>query len=101
MRDWVASLEEVIDNKLTKWLKIPKFENGESVQLRWQYEQTHVQLDIFWEDQKELVSLHYVSPRIDHGYRWSGLSDRTFNKVCDRIGNLAQITLYPPIGSVD
>lgn len=97
MREWVSSLEEVIDNKLRKWRKEPKIENGEAVQLAWQYEQTHIQLDVFWEDKKETVNMQYLSPRIDHSYQWHGLDDRTFNKVMDRVGNLAQVTMHPPI----
>lgn len=95
MRDWVASLEEVVDNKLKKWLKFPKHENGDAVQLRWQFEQTHFHMDIFWEDHKELIVLQYVSPRVDHAFRWHGLNDATFNKIVDRVGNLAVAAMYP------
>lgn len=101
MRDWVASLEEVIDNKLKKWKKFPRMENGESVQLRWQWEQTHIHLDIFWEDQKESTHLHYLSPRADHSYQWSGLNDKTFNRIMDRVGNLAQMAMFPIIDPLD
>lgn len=101
MREWVASLEEVIDHKLQKWRKIPKVENGESVQLAWQWDQTRVTLNIFWEDQKETVNLQYTSPRVGHTYHWHGLADKTFNRVMDRVGNLAQITMHPPIDPMD
>lgn len=101
MRDWIASLEEVIDNKLNKWRKIPKVENGESVQLAWQWDQTRLSMNIFWEDQKENVNLYYGSPRTDHAYRWHGLNDLTFNKIMDRVGNLAQVAMYPPIDPMD
>lgn len=97
MREWVCSLEEVIDNKLTKWRKIPKVENGESVQLAWQWEQTRIFMNVFWEDDKECMHLEYSSPRTDHSYRWHGLDDRTFNKTMDRVGNLAQVTMHPAI----
>lgn len=97
MRDWVCSLEEVLDKKLKKWKKENKIENGEAVHLRWQYEQTHVQIDIFWEDKKETVSLKYLSPRANHDFLWHGLDEKTLNKVMDRVGNLAQITMHPPI----
>lgn len=97
MREWVCSLEEVIDNKLKKWRKIPKVENGESLQLAWQWEQTRISMNIFWEDHKEMIFLEYTSPRIDHSYRWHGLDDGTFNKMMDRVGNLAQVTMHPPI----
>lgn len=101
MRDWVASLEEVIDNKLKKWRKTPKVENGECVQLRWTWDQAHLHLDIFWHDKRESVNLQYLSPHTDHSYQWQELNDKTFNKIMDRIGNLAQITMHPPIDPTD
>lgn len=101
MREWVASLEEIIDNKLNKWRKIPKVENGEAVQLAWQWEQTRLSMNIFWEDHKEGVNVEYTSPRTDHSFRWHGLNDKTFNKIMDRTGNLAQTTMYPAIDSLD
>lgn len=101
MREWLCSLEQIIDNKLKKWRKIPKVENGESVQFAWQWDQTRIGMNIFWEDHKELVSLSYTSPRIDHDYRWHGLSDQTFNRIMDRVGNLAQVTMHPPIDPLD
>lgn len=97
MREWVASLEEMIDNKLKKWRKENKIENGEAVHLRWQWEQTHMQIDVFWEDSKETLTLEYMSPRSSHSYMWHGLDDKTFNRVQDRIGNLAQNAMHPPI----
>lgn len=101
MQDWVASIEEILDNKLGNWKKDRRVENNESVQLRWSWVQTHVQLDIFWEDKKETVNLQYMSPRITHSYRWHGLNDKTFNKIMDRVGNLAQVTMHPPIDPMD
>lgn len=101
MREWVASLEHHIDVRLKKWKKEPRIENGEAVQLRWQFEQTHVLLDIFWEDKHENAHLQYLSPRIDHSFRWHGLDGRTLNKIMDRIGNLAQVTMHPPIDPSD
>ncbi len=97
MREWVGSLEGFIDKKLQKWRKENKIENGEAVQLRWQWEQTHFQLDIFWEDKKESVTLQFLSPRVSHTYQWHSLDDKTFNKILDRVGNLAQSAMYPPI----
>lgn len=100
MRDWISSVEERCDTKLAKWRKIPKVENGESIQLSWQWEQTRMSLVVFWEDSKEAVHFTYTSPRIDHLYRWSGLTVNTYNLLMDRIGNLAQVTMYP-ISSMD
>lgn len=96
MREWVASLEEIVDNKLKKWRKVPKVENGVSVQLAWQWEQTRMSMNIFWHDKKELVTFSYASPPVDHDYRWFGLDDITFNNVMDRVGNLAQVAMYSP-----
>lgn len=94
MRGWVASLEEVIDNKLSKWVKHPKMENGEVVLLFWQFELTLMFLYIFWQDQKETVKFKYVSSRINHEHDWAGLDNSTFNNVMDRMGNYAQIAMY-------
>ena len=54
MRDWVASIEAILDNKLKLWHKYDKWENGENVQLRWQFEQTHLHLDVFGKTEKKL-----------------------------------------------
>lgn len=96
MRDWVSSLEGVIDNKLKKWIKPSRIENGKVVQVVWQFEQTHVIMDVFWHDEEELVHLDYRNPYATHGFMWRRLNDETFNKAMDRIGNLAQMTMYPP-----
>lgn len=97
MREWVASLEQVIDNKLNRWKKESRIENGEVVQVEWQFEQTHAIIDIFWKDKVETVQLTFFGPRTKHYYIWHGLDDKTFNRVMDRVGNLAQITMHPPI----
>lgn len=101
MREWMASLENVIDNKLKKWKKESRIENGEAVQVEWQYEQTHIIIDVFWEDRQEAVHLHYIAPRANHSFTWHGLTNLTFDKVMDRVGNLAQITMTPPIYPTD
>ncbi len=100
-KEWVLSIETILDNKLGKWLKQTKIENGEAVQLHWQFEQTNLVIDVFWQDGKEFVNLQYKSPRVSHSYQWSGLNDQTFNRVMDRVGNLAQVTMYPPIEPTD
>ncbi len=100
MREWVSAVEGLLDHKLTKWKKETHIENGEAVQMRWQYEQTHIELDVFWEDAKEMVILKYSSPRISHEYRWQGLDDKTISHILDRVGNLAQVTMHPPIDAM-
>lgn len=101
MREWVASLEEILDNKLRKWRKISHIENGEDVQLTWQWEQSHVHIDVFWQDEKESVHIRLTTPRSSHEYHWHGLNDKTFNKVMDRVGNLVQVIMNPPIDPTD
>jgi hypothetical protein len=101
MREWVVSLESVIDNKLQKWKKHNPIENGESIQRSWQFGQTHIHLDIFWEDHQEIVRLKYLSPRGDHDFMWHGLTNNTYNKIMDRVGNLAQVTMHPPIDPME
>lgn len=97
MREWVISLEFMLDSKLKKWRKYDKWEDGEMVQLRWQFEQTHIHIDVFWEDLKETVRLKYLAPRGDHDFMWHGLTDKTVNKIQDRVGNLAMTTMHPVI----
>jgi len=96
-REWLSALESVLDKKLKKWAKENTVQNGEVIQLRWTFEQTHIHLDIFWLDHQETISLHYLSPRGNHDFLWHGLTDKTIDRVMDRVGNLAQMTMYPPI----
>jgi hypothetical protein len=96
MREWIAALELVLDNKLKKWKKESRIENGEAVQIEWQFGQTHIIADIFWQNDRESVHLQLHSPRTSQRYEWHGLTDKTFNKIMDRVGNWAQITMYPP-----
>jgi hypothetical protein len=101
MRAWLIALEGMLDNKLKKWDKQRKWENGEAVHLMWQWEQTIIKMDVFWEDKKEVVRLKYISPRVDHDFMWDGLTDKTFNKIQDRVGNLAMATMHPVIDPLD
>lgn len=99
--DWVASLEGMLATKLKKWDRHRKWENGEVIHLLWQWEHTLIKLDIFWQDNKETVRLKFVSPRGDHDFMWHGLSDQTFNKIQDRVGNLSMATMHPAIDPED
>ena len=101
MREWISSLEEIIDKKLKKWVKESRIENGECVQIEWQFEQTHIIIDIFWHDHEESIVLQYLGPRAKHNFTWHGLTEKTISKVTDRIGNLAQMTQTPPIDPSD
>lgn len=101
MREWVASLEEVVDNKLIKWRKGNPVENPEAVSLQWQFEQSLMIITITWNDRQETVIFHCVGPTTCHRYIYFGLTNKTFNKICDRVGNLAQIIMHPPIDPLD
>lgn len=96
-QEWVGTLEVAIDKKLKKWMRGHKIQNGEAIHLNWQFEQSHILLYIFWEDHKESVHFQCSGPRANYRFEWTGLSDKTFNKVIDRVGNLAQIIMHPPI----
>ena len=95
MREWLATVEGAIDKKLKKWSKGSKIENGEAVQFNWQFEQTHFIIDVFWEDGQETVKLHYLGPRVHQQFTWHGLNAVTFDKIMDRVGNLAMLNAYP------
>lgn len=97
MRQWTADLEGIIDNKLKKWQKIPMMQNGKAVQLTWHFGQSWIMLNIFWEDGEERVDLAFLSPPMDYDYSFPRLTDLTFNRVSERIGNLAMLALHPPI----
>lgn len=101
MREWVASLEEVMDNKLRNWKKVNVVQDDKSVNLQWQFEQTMMILNISWTDGNENVSFHCIGPIACHQYVFSGLDNKTFNKICDRVGNLAQVIMHPPIDPMD
>lgn len=97
MREWVASVEGAIDVRLKPWKKESRIENGEAVQIGWQFEQTHILMDIFWQDGKESVIMRYMAPHANHQFFFHGLNNETVNRIMDRVGNLAQITMHPPI----
>lgn len=97
MRLWVSRIEEYVDQKLKRFKKGDRIENGEVVTLSWQYLQTTFTLEIFWEDHVETVRLIYNSPRNSQDFLWHGLNNKTVNRIVDRVGNLAQHTLAPPI----
>jgi hypothetical protein len=101
MREWITALEVIIDNKLKKWKKYDRWENGENVQLRWQWEQTHLELDVFWEDGQEMVRLRLITPRGTQDFIWNGLVNKTFNAIQDRIGNLSMAVMFPIIDPHD
>ncbi len=96
-REWVEPLEAMLDGKLKKWKKYDRWEDGEIFQLHWQFELTHITMDIFWQNHQEMLILNYAGPRSDHNFMWHGLDKKTFNHVQDRIGNLVMATMHPVI----
>ncbi len=96
MREWVANVERFVDEKLKRWKKGDRIENGEAVHMRWQFEQSHILMDIFWQDKKEHVHFQFLGPRVSNRWEWDALDDRTLNKILDRVGNLAQTVMHPP-----
>ena len=97
MREWVTLLEEAIDNKLRKWRKSNTVENPGAVNFQWQFEQTLMVLAIVWINNHETVTFHCIGPSACHRYIYYGLNRKTFNRVCDRVGNLAQLVMHPPV----
>jgi hypothetical protein len=95
MREYVAELETRIDRSLSKWKKESKIENGEAIQVEWQFEQAHIILELFYLDGHEAVHLECRAPRVQSHYQWSGLTKTTMNKVMDRAGNFAQVIQHP------
>lgn len=94
-KEWATVLGAAIDKKLAKWLKGPRIENGEAFHFGWQFEQTHMFLDIFWEDGKEAVHFTYVGPRATQRFEWHKLDKNVINRIMDKVGNLAQVTMHP------
>jgi len=93
MRVYLSDLETRIDTMLKKWKKESRIENGEAVQVEWQFEQAHVIIDVFWEDLGERIILHCFSPRFSMKQDWAGLNAQTAVKVMDRVGNFVQIAM--------
>lgn len=91
MREFVAKLENSIEKMLRKWKMASRIEDGPVVQLEYQFEQSHIALDIFWHDAEERLNIECRSPRMNRKDQLKGLTDETITVVMDRIGNFAQI----------
>lgn len=91
MREWVAELESRIDKSLKKWKKLSRIENGRVVQLQWQFELAHIIMDVYWHDNDEHIELECKCARLNWNHEFEGLTDKTMDRVMDRIGNFAQI----------
>lgn len=101
MRDWLASLEAMVDKKLVKWDKHRKWENGENVHFLWQWEQVLIKLDVFWEDGKETVRLRFIGPRGGQDFMWHGLINKTYRNVEHHVAHWAMLVFHPPIDPED
>ena len=91
MREYIASLETRVDTALKKWKKASRIENGEVVQIEWQFEQALVIIDVFWHDGDEHVLLECRTPRVHSTHEWKGLTDMTVSNVVDRINNFSAV----------
>lgn len=94
MREYVIRLREMVDRSLKLWKPTTHIENGDVVHLAWQFEQTHVIVDIFWLDGDEGVNLQILHPRRRHHFEWHGLTEKTLDGLIDRIGNITQTIMY-------
>jgi len=94
MREYLAELETDLERMLKKWKKESRIENGEAVQVEWQFQQSHIIVDVFWHDKEERINVYCINPhhRIREG-RWRGLTRETGRKVMDMAGNFAQIVM--------
>lgn len=95
MRDYVSELEERIGKVLGKWKKTSRIENGRVVQLQWQFEVSHIFVDVFWHDPDERVEIECKCARLNWNNEYQGLTDSTAAKVLERITNFAKIAENP------
>lgn len=91
MREYLVDLETRIDEMLKKWKKVSRVENGEVVQIVWQFEQSFIAIDIYWLDGDEAIEIECKRPRMKTEHKWRGLTLSTLTRVMDRVGNFAQI----------
>lgn len=91
MRIFIAELERQIEKALQKWKQASRMEDGSVVQIEYQFEQSHVELDIFWKDSDERLSIVCRTPHMTRKDNFKGLDAHTIKAVMDRVGNFAQI----------
>lgn len=101
MRDYVSSLEAMVDNKLKKWDKHRKWENGRAIHLLWQWEQVLIKIDVFWLDGQEALRLRYIAPSDNHDFTWPGLIKKTYRLTEHHVAHWAMSLLHPPIDPED
>ncbi len=97
MREYFVDLEDALERSLKKWKKESKIENGSVVQLEWQFELSHIIIDVFWRDKEEKVVVYCMNPHLPLRDRaWRGLTKTTIRNVLDAVGNFAQIVMSLP-----
>lgn len=97
MREYIAELETRIDGMLRRWKKESRIENGEAVQIEWQFEQSHIIMNVFWHDKREGINIYCLNPHLQtREGKWKGLDKRSEKSVMDMIGNFAQIVMSMP-----
>lgn len=94
MREYLATLETRIEDGL-KWKRESRIENGSVVQLEWQFEQSHIIMDVFWHDGKERINVYCFNPHLPiRKGSWKGLNDETSRMVMNISFNFAQIVMH-------
>jgi hypothetical protein len=93
MREYLAELETVVDRMLKRWKKETRIENGKAVHLEWQFEQSHIIINVFWQENEHIYVI-CLNPHMTPRQRdWMGLTKKTEKQVMDLIGNFAQIVM--------
>ncbi len=94
MREYFVELEDALERSLKKWKKESKIENGKVTQIEWQFELSHIIIDVFWHDGEEKVVVYCLNPHVLLRNRtFRGLSKATTRNVLDAVGNFAQIVM--------
>jgi hypothetical protein len=89
-RDYISELEGRVDVALKQWTKHRFYDNGNPTQRVWQWEKSHVLINIFWKDTDERVVIYCLHPDDDKRRELYGLSGETLAKMTDVVRNFAQ-----------
>lgn len=63
-RDYVSEIEERLAITLRRWKALPKILNGRIIQLNYQFEQSHIIVNIWWQDGHEIIILYMIDPYV-------------------------------------
>lgn len=98
IKDWVASLEAMIDKKLAKWDKHRRWENGgDPIHFMWQWEHVIIKLDVFVMECQQGIRLRYIGPCIYEDQVLHGLTKKTFRQAEHYAAHWDILTMHPPI----